>query len=71
MFVTHPLIAAVEEAPQEQHRAEEIQPCEQESTGAVCQLLRAEGQAHVTQGAAGSGLPGHCRADGRLGTTQA
>ena len=60
----------MEEASQEQHGAEEVQPCEQEGTGAVCQLLRTQGQAHITQGAAGPGLSGHRRADGCARTTE-
>lgn len=61
----------VEEVAPEQHGAQEVQPRQQEGSGAVRELLREEGEAHSPQGAARSRLRRHPRAHGRAGVAQA
>ena len=60
----------MEETAQVQHGAKEVQPRQQESSGAVHQLFRAQGEADHSETAAGQGLQGHRGLDGRLGAAE-
>ena len=64
-------IPVVEETTALQCKPQEVQPCQQEGPGSVCELLGAEGPANVKEGRAGPCLPVHPGVDGGAGDEEA